>query len=269
VFGSFGAQRLTQGDVLKIVNRYIGVEGGYLGDFSYRTHAEFYPEYCGLDIDPSTHDGTTRERFIQILLNANATDQSKILRGIAERFQIGSGPASRTQAAKDELLRLAARLEATVVQFDRPAIDSVVVLRALDDAETLLQTSGPISAVDRMHTAVHGYLRTACDQAVIQYSADASTVALWKLLRERHPQFQTLGPRGQDVERVLNACASILDAMNPIRNRASVAHANAELLDRDEALLMVNVARALVGYFGAKFDQRPAATDAPQIAAEV
>ena len=31
---------------MKIVNRYIGVTGGYLGDFSYRTDADFYPEHC-------------------------------------------------------------------------------------------------------------------------------------------------------------------------------------------------------------------------------
>jgi hypothetical protein len=31
---------LTPREVMKVVNRYIGVSGGYLGDFSYRTHAE-------------------------------------------------------------------------------------------------------------------------------------------------------------------------------------------------------------------------------------
>ena len=39
---------LTSREVTRIVNRYIGVSGGYLGDFSYRTHADFYPEYWGL-----------------------------------------------------------------------------------------------------------------------------------------------------------------------------------------------------------------------------
>ena len=52
--------------MMKVVNRYIGVAGGYIGDFSYRTHAEFYPEYCDLAIDPNNYAGTTRERFIEI-----------------------------------------------------------------------------------------------------------------------------------------------------------------------------------------------------------
>ena len=33
---------LTQGQIHRLVNKYIGVNGGYLGDFSYRNHAEFY-----------------------------------------------------------------------------------------------------------------------------------------------------------------------------------------------------------------------------------
>jgi hypothetical protein len=43
---------LTRLEIMRIVNRYIGVSGGYLGDFSYRTHADFYPEYCDLGINP-------------------------------------------------------------------------------------------------------------------------------------------------------------------------------------------------------------------------
>jgi hypothetical protein len=40
---------LSQGQVLRVVNDYVGVHGGYLGDFTYRTHSEFYPLYCDID----------------------------------------------------------------------------------------------------------------------------------------------------------------------------------------------------------------------------
>jgi hypothetical protein len=62
---------LSRGEIIKLVNRYIGVSGGYLGDFSYRTHGEFYAEFCDLDLDPFEYlaDGTTRERFIVVLEN--------------------------------------------------------------------------------------------------------------------------------------------------------------------------------------------------------
>jgi abortive infection Abi-like protein len=51
---------------------------------------------------------------------------------------------------------------------------------------------------------------------------------------------------------VLNACSSILDALNPVRNRASVAHPNEELLGRDEAQLVINVGRSLLSYLDGK-----------------
>jgi len=52
---------LSARDVEFVTRKWIGVSGGYLGDFSYRTHHEFYPDYCGIeDIDPYKLEGTTR-----------------------------------------------------------------------------------------------------------------------------------------------------------------------------------------------------------------
>lgn len=81
---------LSKRDIYFVVNRYIGVTGGYLGDFSYRTHAEFYGEYCDLGIDPFAYEGTTRERFIQVLEHADARTQAAILSGIIEKYPVGS-----------------------------------------------------------------------------------------------------------------------------------------------------------------------------------
>jgi hypothetical protein len=72
---------LTELHIKKLVNRYIGVEGGYLGDFSYRSHADFYVD-LDLDIDPSKFNGTSRERFIQILSESSPSVQAIILKGI-------------------------------------------------------------------------------------------------------------------------------------------------------------------------------------------
>ena len=50
---------LTPSEISRMVNDYIEVHGGYLGDFTYRTHAEFYRYYCDLDIDPNEFEGST------------------------------------------------------------------------------------------------------------------------------------------------------------------------------------------------------------------
>lgn len=103
-----------------------------------------------------------------------------------------------------------------------------------------------------MHTALHGYLIAVCDSEGIQHAADAAMPALLKALRREHPQFQDVGPRPGDIERVLNACATIMDALNPVRNRASVAHPNELLLPEPEATLVINIARTLLSYLSSK-----------------
>ena len=252
---SAAAAGLTKGEILRIVNNYIGVEGGYLGDFSYRTHEEFYPLYCDLDINPFDYlqHGTTRERFIVVLEKSPPDAQAKIVRGVLSKYPAGSSPL-RTEGAHAAVVALAERLEGsgTSVAGTPPAFTSQVVLRALDDAETLMKTSGPTSAVDRVHTALHGHLRFLCDEAGISYERDDTMVGLLKKLRKEHPSLQDLGARAQDIDTVLRASGSILDALNPVRNTASVAHPNEALLGREEARLVINVGRSLLVYLDSK-----------------
>lgn len=247
---------LSNLEITKIVYRYIGVSGGYLGDFSYQSHSEFYPLYCELDIDPFQYVGTTRERFISILKNAPTESQAKIIRGVLQRFPLEAEnkPSTRNRELHAELMDLARRLEgASPVATPAPRISSAVVERAISDLETLLQTNGAVSGVDRVHTALHGYLRAVCDSEGIPYDRDESMTRLFRLLRQYHPALQNLGTRSSDIVRILQSFANIMDVLNPIRNNASVAHPNADLLEKDEAMLVINAARTLLHYLDAKF----------------
>ena len=66
----------------------MGVSGGYLADFSYKNHHEFYID-LDLDIDPYQYDGTTRSDSSRYLECAPRV-QAKILEGVLARFPIGS-----------------------------------------------------------------------------------------------------------------------------------------------------------------------------------
>ena len=46
--------------------------------------------------------------------------------------------------------------------------------------------------------------------------------------------------------RVALAMANIVDALNPLRNRASLAHPNTGLLEEPEAMLVINAVRTLL-----------------------
>ncbi|WP_137009474.1 abortive infection family protein [Aquitalea aquatilis] len=134
-----------------------------------------------------------------------------------------------------------------------PVVSSAdVVLRALADAEHLLHANGPVSAVDRLHTALHGYFRSLCADSSIEASKDASITALFKALRTDHPSLQFLGEHDKDMVRVLNGFANALDALNSVRNNASVAHPNENLLDEPEAMLALNATRTVFNYVRTK-----------------
>jgi hypothetical protein len=75
---------------------------------------------------------------------------------------------------------------------------------------------------------------------------------LYKLIREKHLDLRDMGPHGEEIDRILKSFASAVDALNRLRNRASVAHPNATLLARDEAYLYVNVVRTLMAYIDTK-----------------
>lgn len=127
-----------------------------------------------------------------------------------------------------------------------------VVRRAFTDADQLLATNGPVSAVDRLHTALHGYFRYLCDEAGLNPAKDASLTALFKLLREGHPALQEVGVHGKDLVRILQGFATVLDAVNTLRNNASVAHPNEELVGEAEASLVINATRTVFNYIVAK-----------------
>lgn len=136
----------------------------------------------------------------------------------------------------------------TPVSSPNLEITSDIVERALSDAERLIATEGATSGVDRVHTAFHGYLHAVLEKAGLAAAEGAPITELFKLLRERHPGFQKTGPRHDDVNKVVRSLANVIDSLNPIRNLASVAHPNKELLDEPEAMLVINSVRTLLHY---------------------
>jgi len=129
-------------------------------------------------------------------------------------------------------------------------ISTKAIEQAIADMEALIPSRGAASGVDRIHTALHGYLRVMCIRENITYSKDDSIVKLFKLLRQQHPKLQSTGRT--DIDRLLRSFAGILDSLNPIRNHASMAHPNENTLEEDEALLVINVVRTLLRYLDAK-----------------
>ncbi|PLX25737.1 hypothetical protein C0580_01510 [Candidatus Parcubacteria bacterium] len=241
----------TKNLIIKIVNRYIGVESGYLGDFTYRTHSEFYPEYCDLVKDPYSIEGTTRERFITIFQNSTPKEQAKIIRGIIERFPIGEGPKTRTNELQTSLLKEAEILDNGDYLSEPDLLSADHVLEILEDAKSLIEHRKAASAVDRVHTAFHGYLREVCKNEGINFLEKDGLVVLVKKIFSEHTKLK-IAVKSTEVQNIVRNLASISDSLNPVRNQGSRAHPNEHVLEEPEAVLIINTVRTLLSYIESK-----------------
>ena len=250
--------RLTRKEISHLVHNWIGVNGGYLGDFSYSRHDRFWLEVCDISVSTSDFPGTTRECFEQTLFEASSLHQAAVLRAILEDYQPldapdPTRPRFRSEKLHREILAWIGRLEEGTISVRLGMIPaSELVRRALDDADNLMRTSGAQSAVDRVHTAMHGYLLDLCDNAGIARADHPTMNQLFKALRAEHPSLADLGVRADDMAKMLGSMATILDVLNPVRNNASMAHPNSELVGEPEAVLAINTVRTLLAYLEAK-----------------
>lgn len=134
-------------------------------------------------------------------------------------------------------------------------ITSDTVERALNDADVLLQSGqGATSAIDRIHTSFHGYLLQVCRSAglSVDKADEMRATALFRVLREKHPALSYTGPRAGDIHTILRTASAIVDAVNTLRNNASIAHPTEDLLPAPEAMLVINQIRSLLHYLEAK-----------------
>ena len=251
---------MTQREIIKLVEDYIGTNGGYLNRFSYSIHDTFSHRYCDLDVDVPAYRAkglTTLKAFINILKDSEPRAQAKIIKGVFEMIpppkEAEDDQSRKRLEVYKELLSVAARLEADG-QVGTPVIQHTieVVFEALKDAEALLKSRGPKSAVDRAHTALHGYLKRLCQNRGIVMPGDPSLTAVFKVLREKFPEFSVVFPYDTEAKRVLGSMATALDSLNTIRNRGTMAHPNELLLDDAEAMLYINLARTVMAYIEAK-----------------
>lgn len=188
------------------------------------------PRHLYIELAEMVEDQYVRGLFYTIA--ETVTDIIKPIRFIAVDLETTEGP----EAVAPPLLE----------------ITSDVVERALRDAEKLISTEGAISGVDRVHTAFHGYLRAITNKVDLTVSDKASITVLFKSIRKHHPSFQQPHPRQADIDKIMRSLANIVDALNPVRNRASVAHPNETLLEEPEAMLVINSVRSLLHYLNSR-----------------
>jgi hypothetical protein len=133
--------------------------------------------------------------------------------------------------------------------------DFIFVQQALDEADTLLRGSNAVGAVDRAHTALDGYLRSICFKAgLLGNIKTCDLITAFKIIREQHPKFSVACAQNKEIKGISNSIAAIVDKVSTIRNNATLAHPNPNLLDTPEAMLSINVCRTIMHYVHSKVE---------------
>lgn len=128
---------------------------------------------------------------------------------------------------------------------------TIITKEILQDVKVLIEHRGASSAVDRIHTALHSYLKSVCDIKEIPYNKSGSITELFKLVNN-HIIGLTIDSKNKErLDRILKTLSSLVDSLNYLRNHASFAHAN-EQLDEDEAVMVIDAALAILKYLNSK-----------------
>lgn len=258
--------KATGKEVNSVVS-YIGGVGGYLGDFKIASHAAFYPMFCGLDIDPSSYVGdTTRKKFITILSQEKSFIQAKIMSGVLDRFplsyfesQLEEGFLKESEFNNKkhlhiEILGWIEQLKGNgLVEMEGLTHTYEIVQETLNQCQTLISEHS-CSAIDRAHTALHGYFKNVCKEAsLITVETDPKIQDYWSLIKTEHPKFLIdVKQYNLPINQVVASIAKLLENLNIARNKHGFSHPNEDIMGEEEAKLCINLFRSILIYIDRK-----------------
>lgn len=133
-----------------------------------------------------------------------------------------------------------------VFDFSELGLDSTL-RKAICDAETFMHQGNYSSCLDRVHTALHGYLRAKLDETGTAYEESDMMPKLFNLLYRQWESTQS-SDIGDMMLKTLRSASASLDALNDIRNRHSLAHPNSEIIGEQEAKLVLGIAESIITY---------------------
>lgn len=114
--------------------------------------------------------------------------------------------------------------------------------KGLKDAEVLLDQRGPEHAVDRVHTALHGFLLQVLNNEGDRTVGDETLMGMFKRFRSEY-----CAAAREDSKRILGGLSTVVDALNYMRNHASGAHPSSRM-SRAEGRLAVHSAMTLLHF---------------------
>ena len=238
-----------------IVNQWIGTDPSAqslgIAWFTHDDLTEFLARDCGV---PSSVRGvmhaddlSKRARLMAVLEHAGIQHQAAILDGLLRRAELTPPPGNsfRARATIEGWLDELRQVDGHFVQLDLPVPD--VAARALDAAAAHMAKGEYMQAVDRIHTAIHACVRELAIEVNVDVERKKGLGEQFSAVRNQHAAF-VVRDGDRATADVLKGLGRVVDGINWMRNKQSLAHPSPQPLADAEARLAVNAASALLQY---------------------
>lgn len=242
-----------------LLEKLLGMSGGYVLHFSDRTFAEFFADTINLDIDDDKYrsHGTSKANRLRAFWSVE--ENHVVGKVMSEMIDMVPEAEDQSQVdLKTKCSLILGQLLRGVAVEDIGALDvtseertfrllAAAVRRAIDDGD-------PDAALDRLHTYVTKFIRQVCKGRKIDTDEKKP---LHALIGEYTKVVKNDGCIESEIsERILKSSIANFELFNHVRNRQSLAHDN-ELLGKAESLLVVSHIVSTIRFIQAVEQEQP------------
>jgi hypothetical protein len=233
------------------LERALGMESGYVLNFSNRTFIEFFLDSFAIDIYDAKYDHGSGSKANR--MRGFWERESNYLVGRALDLLFTEWKEFKGYGAPDEppeeCLRIVRRLKESAPVPDIEAVTANVEDLSFDalarSVREAIERNEPETGLDRLHTFVAKYFRALCNKRGIDIPKDKP---LHSLVGEYVKALKLGGfIESEMTERILKSSISVMEAFNRVRNEQSFAHDN-RVLNYNESLLIFGHVTSLIRF---------------------
>lgn len=213
--------------------------------------SEMYIEYT------STYTRIQWDTYIAILHIQTKLDNFQILEKYKKIFiTIGNKILGRN----DSYIITDIELDLLIENYQEIEFDeldkSITLSKTIEDAEEFIKKGKYVSAIDRVHTTLHGYLRWRLDSMNIDYIESESLMQLYSKLHIN----LNITPESNDINEIIKttirSASGVINSINTARNKHSLSHPNTDIIGNNEAKLLIGLSKYIFEYIENKFDKK-------------
>lgn len=248
----------------RIIDQVLGMEGGYVLNFSDRTMREWFDEECGIDIYDEKYSGhgTSKAKYLRCFIETeDAYTVTQVLRRLWDYRAAMSAPkaeawgppiannfAESIAADKLRYFEVITTIEGSGVVPRTDAINKFTQDHTLEQLVTAIErdisANKPDAALDRLHTYCMKKFAHLLTERSIAFAKDDplhSRVGLYIKELEKDHAIRPISLR------IMKSAISIFDSYNGVRNTATFAH-DTVIVDAHEARFIFDTITSILRF---------------------